>query len=180
MSSVVFLRGVNVGGHKAFRPSSVVRKLAALRVASVGAAGTFVVRTRASPTEVRARFLECLPFEARMMICGARELTDLVKSDPFSAPSLKTADGQFLSVLETRPRRLPPLPYRAPEGRDWKVGVIAVRGRFVVSVMRRVGKTLLYPNEVVERYFGLPATTRSWATVLKVCDELKTDASHGK
>lgn len=44
MASVVFLRGVNVGGHKAFQPSAVARDLADLDVVNIGAAGTFVVR----------------------------------------------------------------------------------------------------------------------------------------
>ena len=44
MAWVVFLRGVNVGGHKAFRPSVVAKDLAEFDVVNVGAAGTFVVR----------------------------------------------------------------------------------------------------------------------------------------
>ena len=44
MALVVFLRGVNVGGHKAFQPTVLARALAALDVKSIGAAGTFVVR----------------------------------------------------------------------------------------------------------------------------------------
>ena len=44
MSLVVFLRGVNVGGHRTFRPSILARELSAYGVLNVGAAGTFVVR----------------------------------------------------------------------------------------------------------------------------------------
>jgi len=180
LSSVVFLRGVNVGGHKAFRPSVLVRDLASLRVASIGAAGTFVVRAHASPGEVRAGFLRHLPFEALVIVCPARDLVDLVRADPFSAPSLRAVDGQYVSVLETRPRRLPALPFHAPAGKDWQVGVVAVHGRFVASVLRRVGGRLLYPNEVVEKRLGIAATTRGWPTVLKVHDALQADAESSR
>ncbi|MBI3694456.1 MAG: hypothetical protein HY238_06415, partial [Acidobacteria bacterium] len=44
MALVVFMRGVNVGGHKAFQPSVLARELAAFDVVNVGAAGTFVIR----------------------------------------------------------------------------------------------------------------------------------------
>jgi hypothetical protein len=44
MAWVVFFRGVNVGGHKAFRPSVIAKDLAEFDVVNVGAAGTFVVR----------------------------------------------------------------------------------------------------------------------------------------
>ena len=40
---VVFLRGVNVGGHRTFRPSVVAKELRKFDVVNVGAAGTFVV-----------------------------------------------------------------------------------------------------------------------------------------
>ena len=48
MALVVFLRGVNVGGHKTFRPSLVANELSDFDVVNVGAAGTFVVRNRIS------------------------------------------------------------------------------------------------------------------------------------
>ena len=44
MALVVFLRGVNVGGHRTFRPSQLVKELADFDVVNIGAAGTFVVR----------------------------------------------------------------------------------------------------------------------------------------
>ncbi len=44
MPEVVLLRGVNVGGHKTFRPSALAAQLQHLDVVNIGAAGTFVVR----------------------------------------------------------------------------------------------------------------------------------------
>jgi hypothetical protein len=42
MALIVFLRGVNVGGHRTFRPTILARELSAYDVVNVGAAGTFV------------------------------------------------------------------------------------------------------------------------------------------
>src|SRR4051812_22278516 len=53
MALVVFLRGVNVGGHRRFRPSVLAKALSAYDVTNVGAAGTFVVRQQGT----RAKFL---------------------------------------------------------------------------------------------------------------------------
>jgi hypothetical protein len=44
---------------------------------------------------------------------------------------------------------------------------------FALSLHRRVGRTLVYPNEVVERHLGVSATTRNWNTVCAICDILK-------
>ena len=64
MALVVFLRGVNVGGHRRFRPSVLARELSEYDVVNVGAAGTFIVRKPRSRTKFRAALLHKLPFEA--------------------------------------------------------------------------------------------------------------------
>ncbi len=172
MASAVFLRAVNVGGHKTFKPSALVSRLADLEVTSLGAAGTFVVRAGASASAVRERFEACLPFEAGIMICPARDLLALVAAAPFAdAPAGTDA---FVSVLERAPRRLPALPHRSPAQKPWQVSVMAVHGSCVVSVLRR-SANVRYPNEVVEKLFGLPATTRGWATILKLAAAFESE-----
>ncbi len=44
----------------------------------------------------------------------------------------------------------------------------------MLSVWRRIDARLLYPNEVVERELGVPATTRSWETIGKIRDILRS------
>ena len=57
MALVVFLRGVNVGGHKRLRPSILAKELSHYDVVNVGAAGTFVVRKPGSRAKFRAELL---------------------------------------------------------------------------------------------------------------------------
>ena len=168
MASVVFLRGVNVGGHKVFRPSVLVAALAPLDVVSIGAVGTFVVRGNAGESRIRSAFRKSLPFDAQLMLCPARDLVALVDANPFSDAVSRKADNHYICVLENEPRTPPPLPLYAPEGRDWQVAITAIHGAFVAALFRRVGPTTLYPNQVVEKRFGLASTTRGWPTILKV------------
>ena len=174
MSLVVFLRGVNVGGHKAFQPSVFARKLGGLEVKSVGAAGTFIVRGNVGERTVRSEFVKHLPFDAHVIICMGRELVDLVRDDPFHDHALDEDIKGFVSVLESRPGGRPRLPIHQPEGKGWQVAVIAVHGRFAVSLLRKTGRTLVYPNEVVEKRFEVVATTRSWNTILRLRHDLET------
>ena len=44
MALIVFFRGINVGGHRAFRPSVLARELDIYDAVNVGAAGTLVIR----------------------------------------------------------------------------------------------------------------------------------------
>jgi hypothetical protein len=86
MALVVFLRGVNVGGHRTFRPSSVARELSAYDVVNVGAAGTIVVRKPGSRAQFRAALLRKLPFEAEVVLCEGRAFIRLEAENPFLAP----------------------------------------------------------------------------------------------
>jgi hypothetical protein len=61
MTHVVFLRGVNVGGHKTFRPSLLAKQLKYCDVVNIGAAGTFVVRNSISQADLRSELLRRLP-----------------------------------------------------------------------------------------------------------------------
>jgi uncharacterized protein (DUF1697 family) len=173
MALVVFLRGVNVGGHKAFRPSSVAKELAEFDVVNVGAAGTFVVRKSISSAELRAEINRRLPFAADVMICRGRDVNDLGSGEPLPSPRSDKEVSWFVSVLAKRPRTVPQLPICQPAGDNWQVKVVGVRGPFALSLHRRVGRTLVYPNEVVERHLGVSATTRNWNTICTICDILK-------
>jgi uncharacterized protein (DUF1697 family) len=173
MGQIVFLRGVNVGGHKSFQPSALARELADFDVVSVGAAGTFVVRKTISQAALRAELLRRLPVKAELMICRSREVLDLESREPFrNDPSDKDVTW-YLSVLAKRPRTLPSFPISQPAGEDWQVKIIGVTGRFALSLHRRLGRSLVYPNEVVEKKLGVSATSRNWNTVSAVCEILK-------
>ena len=162
MSSVVFFRAVNVGGHQKFQPVKLAKELAGLGVVNLGAAGTLVVRENVSETKLRNEILRHLPFKPELMICPAREVLALARGNWFAnAPSGKDV-GRFVSVLQEEPRTKPRLPIEQPSGAKWEVRVIAVTGKFALSV-RRLGRT--YSNAVVEKHFGVSATTRGWNTL---------------
>jgi uncharacterized protein (DUF1697 family) len=173
MALVVFMRGVNVGGHKAFRPSEVAKALAELDAVSVGAAGTFVIRKRVGAAAVQAEFHRRLPFAAELMICQAQEVLELTAAAPFGKRPTAGGVTHYVSVLAKRPRAIPTLPIEKPAGREWQVKVIAIDGRFALSLHRRLGRTLVYPNEVVEKSLRVSATTRNWNTIAAVCKLFK-------
>lgn len=64
MALVVLLRGVNVGGHRTFRPTTLVERLQHLDAVNIGAAGTFVIRQPVTQARLRATVARELPFDA--------------------------------------------------------------------------------------------------------------------
>jgi uncharacterized protein (DUF1697 family) len=170
MASVVFFRAVNVGGFQKFQPGLLAKKLADLGVVNVGAAGTFVVRKMISQSALRAEILDRLPFQPELMIFPASEVTALVYEEPFG--TVPKDARPFVTVVQKPPRKPPAFPFEQPTGSKWQVRVIGARGRFALSLWRRHDRAIVYPNAVVEKYFGVAATTRSWNTIQTVSDLL--------
>src|SRR5436190_13965044 len=110
MSSVVFFRAVNVGGHQKFQPGKLAKELVQFGVVNIGAAGTFVVRENVSQAKLRDEILRRLRFKPELMICPAREVLELARGNWFGDVPAGKDIGQFASVLQKAPRAKPPLP----------------------------------------------------------------------
>src|SRR5439155_24606626 len=125
MALIVFLRGVNVGGHRTFRPSILARELSDYDVVNVGAAGTFVVRKPGSRAKFRTALLRQLPFEAHVMPCDGRDLLRLETENPFGAESSRPDVVRLVSILSKAGRVRAPIPIRLPPSGKWLMRVIA-------------------------------------------------------
>src|SRR5262245_54305913 len=176
MAQVVFLRGVNVGGYKTFRPSILAKQLKGCDVVNIGAAGTFVVRNPISHADLRAELLRRLPFEADIMICSGREIVRAAAANPFTGQPSGPDIVQFVSVMAKRPRGLPDLPLSLPAD-DWLLRLIAIQDRFAFGLYRRNMRTISYLSQV-EKRMGVPVTTRNWNTITAIIRVLKPDAAH--
>ena len=152
----------------------LAKQLADFGVVNVGAAGTFVVRQNLSQTTLRAEILRRMAFKPELVICPARDVIALMRSDPFQDAPDETKDlRHYVTIMTKVPRTLPPLPLEKPDGNKWEVKLIDITGRFALSLWRRQTNGILYPNAVVEKHFGIPATTRNWNTIAAICEILK-------
>jgi uncharacterized protein (DUF1697 family) len=172
MALVVFLRGVNVGGHRTFRPSVLARALSDYGVVNVGAAGTFVVRKPGSRATFRAALLRKLPFKAEVVLCDGRDLIRLEMEHPFGAEPSRPDIVRFVSILSRAGDFHAAFPVILPPDGEWFVRVIASKNQFVFGVYRRHMKTIGYLSRIDE-LFGVRATTRNWNTILAVVRILK-------
>jgi uncharacterized protein (DUF1697 family) len=171
MALVVFLRGINVGGHRRFRPAALAAELEHLDAVNIGAAGTFVVRRKVTRARLRAELVARLPFRSEIVICDSSEILDLMSRDRYGSQRLPPGAVRFVSVLSGRPRRSPSLPLVFPSAGAWLVKILAREDRFVVGVYRRHMKVIGYLAGL-DRIFGVPTTTRNWNTMTAVCEVL--------
>src|SRR6202050_1793324 len=174
MALIVFFRGINVGGHRTFRPSVLAKELAIYDAVNVGAAGTLVVRKPGLRAKFLAELRRKLPFEATIALCDGSDLIRLEMDNPFGTGPPPADVVQFVSILSEAGRRGVSLPIALPESGEWLVRIIGPQNRLVYGVYRRHMKTIGYLGQI-DKLFGAPATTRSWNTILSVLRILKAD-----
>jgi uncharacterized protein (DUF1697 family) len=171
---VVFLRGVNVGGHRIFRPTKLAEALKHLGAINIGAAGTLVIRRPMTQAQARAEVARILPFVAEIVVCQSREIVNLLSSDPFQGQSVRPDVVRFVSVLSQRPRLAPSTPMQFPSSGQWLMKILARRNRFVIGMYRRRMKVIGYLG-ALDRLYGVTATTRNWNTIATVARLLHND-----
>ena len=172
MALIVFLRGINVGGHRAFRPTVLAKELDIYDAVNVGAAGTLVIRKPGLRAKFLADLRRKLPFEATVCFCDGRDLIRLEMLKPFGTEPPPADVVQFVSILSEAERNVS-LPIALPEAGEWLVRIIGSKNRLVYGVYRRHMKTIGCLGQI-DKLFGAPATTRGWNTILSVLRILKS------
>src|SRR5262245_13753084 len=172
MALVVFLRGVNVGGHRRFRPSILAAELKHLDAVNIGAAGTLVIRARVTRARLRAELARRLPFETTIAICYGRDIAKLIESEPYGRERSRSGVVRFISVLTGPPRSEPALPRALPERGAWLVRILKRDRRFIVGQYRRHMKTIGLLGRI-DAAFGVPVTTRNWNTIVAIARTVK-------
>jgi uncharacterized protein (DUF1697 family) len=179
MALIVFLRGINVGGHRTFRPTVIAEELRVYDAVNVGSTGTFVVRKPGSRAKFRAILLRKLPFKAEIVLCDGRDLVRLAMDNPFGTRPSRSDIVRFVSILSKPSRTQPVLPVTLPPHGKWFVRVIALNDRLVLGMYRRHMKTIGYLNQL-DKLFSAPATTRNWNTILAIVRILKNENRAGR
>lgn len=172
MAIVVFLKGINVGGHRRYRPSELAKELRRFDVISIGAAGTFVVRKPIARSTLKAEMSRRVPFAVDVIICSGNEVAQLVSSDPFGAHVPHRDIIPFVSVMPKRAVAHLVIPTIFPAGGVWCLRVISRQGPFLIGYYRRQMKAISYLTQL-ERLVGAPLATRNWNTILRIAEALQ-------
>jgi uncharacterized protein (DUF1697 family) len=169
---VAFLRGINVGGNKLIKMEALAAVFTAAGFQNVKtyiASGNVIFSTPATDLQKIVKKIEKLLLasfghEVSVLLFPFAELQAIVNSNPFARS--KRGDVMWFSVLLCAPstRAAPPL-----ESRTEKFKVVAMQERavFIVARRKRTG-WFGFPNNWVEKEFGVTASTRNWSTLQKI------------
>ena len=172
MRWAVLVRAANVGG-RVFRPSELVAKLTALRLVSLGAAGTFAAGAGATAAAVRATIAAALPFPAEIMVVPAERWHAYVGAHAVDPAPVGAGARRYVALAASEVVTPPRLPLHFPNETEWGVTITNIDGPFLTGWYRRVGPRVLYPNAVIEKRFKVAATTRWWETVVALDQALQ-------
>ena len=170
---VVFLRGINVGGHIVTKATlqEAFASMSFQDVSTFRQSGNVIFEVDASDTEEVKRKIEknlyqVLTFQVAVFVRTIPQLKKLVSLDPFKGHEEKDADFQvtFLeSIFKTFPLALP---VRIPKS---TADIIAAFGAEVFSVTRGHGDGGM-PNPFLESKLKVKATTRNWNVIRDVVE----------
>jgi uncharacterized protein (DUF1697 family) len=181
---VAFLRGINVGGRVVLpmaRLRSLFATLGFVQVTTILQSGNVLFEAPPRSTDLLSRRIELAlheltGVEVRVMLRTLHELKTLVRSEPFADISLEVSATRYVTFLSRKSYSKLPLPLVSAQG---DVELLRINRLTVITVGRaRAGKTG-FPNPFVEATLGVPATTRSWNTLLKILDSRVAPAGGG-
>jgi uncharacterized protein (DUF1697 family) len=169
---VVFLRGVNVGGHNIVSKTKLLEVFSALSYRNVAVhrhSGNVIFDSDKSPEdatrEIHEKLKSSVGKEIGVFLRTLAELKEILKNSSF--PEL-TPDGASFMVtfLSAMPTTVPAVPLRIPKS---TAEVLQFHGTEAYSVTHGGGEGAL-PNPFLEKTLKVQATTRNLNTIKEIAD----------
>jgi len=170
---VVFLRGINVGGHIVTKTTlqNAFSSLGFRDVSTFKQSGNIVFQADTSDPEavkkqVETKLRQVLAFKIAVFVRTIQELKNITTLDPFKGHEENGADFQ-VTFLESTPSQFPfAFPARIPRS---TADVVSAVGSEVFSVTRGHGDGGM-PNPFLESKLKVQTTTRNWNVVREIVE----------
>ncbi|HZS46187.1 MAG TPA: DUF1697 domain-containing protein [Blastocatellia bacterium] len=170
---IAFLRGINVGGHKIVKMedlNAVFLSCGLKKVKTFIQSGNVIFEASSTNSSTLTKKIEkslqkSLGYDVPVLLRTISELAELVKSDPFKKIKVAADAGKYVTFLAEEPKSKPSLPFFSPK-KD--VEVFYMRGLDIFCLAYKIDGKSGFPNAIVEKQFGVSATTRNWNTISKI------------
>jgi len=170
---VVFLRGINVGGHIVTKTTlqAAFSCLGFRDVSTFKQSGNIIFQADTSDPEavkkqIETKLGQVLAFKVAVFVRTLEELKNIKALDPFKGHEEKDTDFQ-VTFLESTPPQFPfTFPARIPKS---TADVVSACGSEVFSVTRGHGDGGM-PNPFLESKLKVQATTRNWNVVREIAE----------
>lgn len=171
---VAFLRGINVGGRKMIKMAELVRLFSAAGFKNVRtfiASGNVIFdapqkNSKALSEKIEQTLLQELRFEVSVVVMSLDQLKAITKRNPFKRVQPSDDVMLFVTLFSSELKPKPKLPLdSAPDSLE--VVSVTDGAAFMIAHRKKTG-WFEFPNNFIEKKFGLTATTRNWSTLVKI------------
>lgn len=169
---VVFLRAINVGGHKLIKMEDLRKIFESLKLKNVKTfiqSGNVFFETTEKNSDAVSKKIEkhlnkTLGYEVKTFIRTDNEIEDIIKNNPFSKAKPGKDLALYLAFLSEKPDK-EPADSLISLNNDSET--FYIRNREVYCLIRKDIKTQ-FSNNWLEKKLKLPATTRNITTITKI------------
>ncbi len=169
-----FLRGVNIGGHKAVGMQPLKAAFGEMGfdgVSTILASGNVLFRApRTAPAELTAgiegKLRDAFGFEIPVMVRTVAHLQGLAEADPFREIEVTPQTRLLVTFLAKKPGSHFPLPYVSPR-KEFRILSVSA-GEVLSALTVTPGAGTPEFMKFMDREFGRALTTRTWTTVLRM------------
>ncbi len=169
---IAFLRGINVGGNKLIKMDALAAAFSAAgfkKVRTYIASGNVIFESRSTNREALTKKIEKMltaefGHEIAVALFTLAELKELISIDRFAR--IKPSKDVMMCVTLFNQAVSKKLPLESKTDR-LKVVSLHERAAFIVARRKPTG-WFGYPNNWIEKEFGVMGTTRNWSSLQKV------------
>lgn len=168
-----FLRAVNVGGKNIIKMDilkKVFESLGFKNVRTFIQSGNVIFESSEKNKGVIIKKCEValhkhLGNDVLSFVRTKSELEAIIKLDPFKKIKTAVSSKLYFSFLRDEIKKKPKLPHLSSK-KD--VEIIAIKNCDVYSISKEINGRFGFPNNFLEKEFGISATTRNWNTIIKI------------
>lgn len=168
-----FLRAINVGGKNLIKMEDLKKIFESLGFKNVRTyiqSGNVIFETPEKSKEKIIKRTEkelhkYLGEDVLVFLRTFPEIEAIIKSNPFKKIKTAPSTKLYLSFLRTELKSKLKLPYLSAK-KD--IEIIAIRNCDLYCITPEIKGRFGFPNNFIEKEFGIPSTTRNWNTVTKI------------
>ena len=175
---IAFLRAINVAGHASVKMDDLKEAFVAAgcnNVRTVIQSGNVLFEAgdgdaSAVIQKIQVSLDRLLGTKATVLFRTFRDVENIVKADPFKDAAADAEVKRYVAFLSQTPAIKPAL---SPTDPKEALEAIAVKNLEVFIVSRKKKNGMYgFPNNFIEKEFGVAATTRNWTTVTRIVNLL--------
>ena len=168
-----FLRAINVGGKNIITMEELKKVFESLGLKNVKTyiqSGNVIFESSEKNQDViikkgEAAIHKRLGCDVPLFLRTESEMAEIIKNEPFKKNKPASSTKLYFTFLRNEIKSIKKLPYQS-EKKD--VEIIAIKNCDLYCLTKEINGRFGFPNNFVEKEFGVCATSRNWNTITKI------------